>query len=397
MRKFNIIVAILIALLSAGCSSHRKTAKESSVTVKTASTNQEMPFWCELLYRTYSNENSNVCLSPLSAQLAIAMTAEGAEGETQQQMYNTIGSDICEEAKNIMARFNDNTCKSELNLANSIWINDKLSVKEEFINSNKTIFDAEVNTIPFDRHATKKINNWCSDNTKGKIKDVVDKVGADNMMFLINALYLKTKWWSKFDARNTKKQLFTTATGNVVDVDMMKQSLKTQYYIDDVVQIATLPFEEGFEMVFVLPRYNKSIDDAIMHLATHHKECTEEMELYKVDFSVPKFKTEYSVYMRDILYAMGMEKPFCIDAEFGKISDIPLYIDNIIQKTYINIDENGAEAAAVTVVDMRCGALPPQAEKRATMTLDRPFIYAIRDRVTDTMIFIGTIGDPGKK
>ena len=228
MTRFNIFVAIIAVLLSAGCSSHRKTAKESSVTVKTASTNQEMPFWCELLYRTYSNENSNVCLSPLSAQLAIAMTAEGAEGETQQQMYNTIGSDICEEAKNIMARFNDSTAKSELNLANSIWINDKLSVKEEFINSNKTIFDAEVNTIPFDRHAVKRINNWRSDNTKGKITDVVDKVSADNMMFLINALYLKTKWWSKFDARNTKKQLFTTATGNVVDVDMMKQSLKKQ-------------------------------------------------------------------------------------------------------------------------------------------------------------------------
>lgn len=396
MKRFTIFVAIIVAMFSTGCSSHRKTAKESIVT-KTASTNQEMPFWCELLYRTYSNENSNVCLSPLSAQLAIAMTAEGAEGDTQQQMYNTIGSDICEEAKNIMVRFNDSTSKSELNLANSIWINDKLSVKEEFINSNKTLFDAEVNTIPFDKYATEKINGWCSDNTKGKIKDVVDKVGADNMMFLINALYLKTKWWSKFDARNTKKQSFTTAAGKVVDVDMMKQSIKTQYYIDDTIQMATLPFEDGFEMLFVLPRYKKSIDDAIMHLATQHKDCTDKMEVYKVEFSVPKFKTEYSVYMREMLYAMGMEKAFSIDAEFGKISDQPLYIDNIIQKTYINIDENGAEAAAVTVVDMRCGALPPQAEKRATMTLDRPFIYAIRDKATDTIVFIGTIGDPNKR
>ena len=396
MKRFTIFVAIIVAMFSTGCSSHRKTAKESIAT-KTASTDQETPFWCELLYRTYSNENSNVCLSPLSAQLAIAMTALGAEGETQQQMYNTIGSDICEEAKNIMARFNDSTAKSELNLANSIWINDKLSVKEEFINSNKTLFDAEVNTIPFDKYATEKINGWCSDNTKGKIKDVVDKIGADNMMFLINALYLKTKWWSKFDARNTKKQSFTTATGKVVDVDMMKQSIKTQYYIDDTIQMATLPFEDGFEMLFVLPRYKKSIDDAIMHLATQHKDCTDKMEVYKVEFSVPKFKTEYSVYMREMLYAMGMEKAFSIDAEFGKISDQPLYIDNIIQKTYINIDENGAEAAAVTVVDMRCGAMPPQEEKHATMTLDRPFIYAIRDKATDTIVFIGTIGDPSKR
>ena len=177
----------------------------------------------------------------------------------------------------------------------------------------------------------------------------------------------------------------------------IKKVLKTQYYIDDTIQMATLPFEDGFEMVFVLPRYKKSIEDAIDHLATQYKNCTDNMETYEIALFLPKFKTEFSIYMRDILYAMGMERAFGCEAQFGNISGTQLYIDNIIQKTYIGVDEDGAEAAAVTAVTMRCGALPPQDVKRATMMLDRPFIYAIRDRVTDTMIFVGTVGNPNKK
>ena len=387
---------LFIAILLAGCSTCKKAAKVEVETVATDSFPKSAPFWSKLLHHTYSPQNSNVCLSPLSAQLAIAMTATGAEGETQEQMYGTIGNDICEKAKGVIARFDDKTCKSELNLANSIWINDKLSVKEKFINSNKSSFNAEVNTIPFDREAKRKINNWCKENTNGKINEIIDEINANDMMYLINALYFKSPWSTPFNTGLTTSKSFTTAEGKVVTVDMMKQESKIQYYIDDTIQMATLPFEDGFEMVLVLPRYKKSIDDAIDHLATQYQNCTDNMETYEVTLSLPKFKTEFSIYMREMLYAMGMEKAFRIDAEFGKISDTPLYIDNIIQKTYIGVDEIGAEAAAVTAVTMRCGAYPRKYMK-ATMTLDRPFIYAIKDRVTDSILFIGTVGDPNKK
>ena len=121
------------------------------------------------------------------------------------------------------------------------------------------------------------------------------------------------------------------------------------------------------------------------------------MEIYKVDFSVPKFKTEFSMNIRDILYGMGMQRAFSNEAQFGKISDNPLYIDEVIHKTFISIDESGAEAAAVTAVSMRAGAFMPREEKRATMILDRPFIYAIKDRKTGSIFFVGTVCNPNKK
>ena len=397
MKRFNISVAIIVALFSAGCYAQEKTSKENIIATETASVSQKMPFWCELLHRTYSKEDCNICLSPLSAQMAIAMAAIGAEGETQQQMYSTIGNSINEDAKDIIARFDEENGRCELNLANSIWINDKLSVKQDFIDKNKSIYNAEVNTITFDKYAKNIINNWCSDNTKGKINEIIDEIDKSDMMYLINALYFKSPWLTPFEADLTKRKSFTTAEDKVVTVDMMKKVLKTQYYIDDTIQMATLPFEDGFEMVFVLPRYKKSIEDAIDHLATQYKNCTDNMETYEIALFLPKFKTEFSIYMRDILYAMGMERAFGCEAQFGNISGTQLYIDNIIQKTYIGVDEDGAEAAAVTAVTMRCGAMPPQDVKRATMMLDRPFIYAIKDRVTDTMIFVGTVGNPNKK
>ena len=396
MTRYNIFI-IMVAILFTGCSACKKVNTENVDVVASDNIDKNAPFWNRLLYHASSAENSNICLSPLSVQLALAMTATGAEGETQEQMYNTIGKNICDEAENIISRFNEEIKDCELNLANSIWINNRLKVKDEFINSNKSIYDAEIRNIPFDKSAIGKINGWCKENTKGKIDEIIDRVDANNMMYLINALYFKAPWWNPFRPENTRKQPFTTADGNVVEAEMMKQSFKTSYYIDDTVQIATMPFQGGFEMIFILPRYEKDINDAIRHLSSHYKNCTDKMEIYKVDFSVPKFKTEFSMNIRDILYGMGMQRAFSNEAQFGKISDEPLYIDEVIHKTFISIDESGAEAAAVTAVSMRAGAFMPREEKRATMILDRPFIYAIKDRKTGSIFFVGTVCNPNKK
>lgn len=396
MTRYNIFI-IMIAILFTGCSACKKVNTENVDVVASDNIDKNAPFWNRLLYHASSAENCNICLSPLSVQLALAMTATGAEGETQEQMYNTIGKNICDEAENIISRFNEESTECELNLANSIWINNRLKVKDEFINSNKSIYNAEIKNIPFDKNAIGKINGWCNENTNGKINEIIDRIDANNMMYLINALYFKAPWWNPFRPENTRKQPFTTADGKVVEADMMKQSFKTSYYIDDTVQIATMPFQGGFDMIFILPRYKKDLNDAIRHLSAQYKSCTDKMEIYKVDFSVPKFKTEFSMNIRDILYGMGMQRAFSNEAQFGKISDNPLYIDEVIHKTFISIDESGAEAAAVTAVSMRAGAFMPREEKRATMILDRPFIYAIKDKKTGTIFFVGTVCNPNKK
>ena len=143
MTRYNIFI-IVVAMFFAGCTACKKVATGDVNVIATDNIDKSAPFWNKLLYHASSGGNNNVCLSPLSVQMAIAMTATGAEGETQEQMYSTIGKEICDEAERIISRFNEESTECELNLANSIWINKRLKVKEDFINSNKSIYNAEI-------------------------------------------------------------------------------------------------------------------------------------------------------------------------------------------------------------------------------------------------------------
>lgn len=393
MRKayLTALPLLAVAILLAGCSSRKAVQDIHATTLQ-----PQAPFWGKLLHSIYSTvEQENICLSPLSAEIALAMTATGAEGETMQQMHNVIQTGDSRYYNGLIADLRKEGKWSEMKIANSIWINRNLDVKESFKNANREMFDAQVNTIPFDSQATGLINDWCKQNTQGKINGIIDKVEPHHMMFLINALYFKASWSTPFNAKFTEKASFTTSGNSVVDVDMMKQTFNTAYYIDDVVQMATKPFKERYDMLFILPRYGKSIDDAIAHLATNYDSCINSMERYKVEFSMPKFKCEYRTSLKESLCGMGMARAFSGKAEFGGISQAPLYIDDVIQKTFINVDEEGAEAAAVTAVAVGLLAMRDQTPK-STMTLNRPFIYAIRDCATGTILFIGKVGNPNK-
>lgn len=386
------ILTISALLFLAGCSTCRNKVAIDS---KAENGALEAPFWSKLLYETYSTEEEeNFCLSPLSAQLAMSIAAKGAEGETLKQMQNTIGNYSAEDSKELIGDSKNENSPCEVKIANSIWINENFSVKERFITKNKTDFNAEVRTIPFDENAAGIINNWCKENTKGKIEEIIDEVEALDMMFLINALYFKAPWRDPFKTGSTTKEDFTTSDGNIIKVEMMKQTFHTPYYSDDIVQIVAKPFKERYEMLFILPWRNRSIGDAINHIAVNYKECIDSMKNYRIDFSLPKFRSEYGTSLKNTLCNMGMEMPFGKEAQFGGISDIPLYIKDVFQKTFISVDEEGAEAAAVTSVTIGMMSMRPQ--QKITMKLDRPFIYAIRDKKTDRILFIGKVGNPNK-
>lgn len=386
--RYKILAAITVAIMLAGCSTSRNTAETDKALPQTT------PFWSSLFQNVISAEKEeNVCLSPLSALTALAMTADGAEGKTLEQMNTILISD--NKSKDFFKSLNEEEDGCEVKLANSIWINDKLDVRQDFIDGNREKFNALVNTIPFDKATAGKINAWCKENTNGKIESIVDKVEPYNMLFLINALYFKAPWRNPFRSANTTRKAFTTEKGNVVNVEMMSQTLKTSYYIDDTVQIVTKPFKSRYDMLLVLPRYGKSIDDALTHLTVRYDSCISDMERYNVELSMPKFKCEYKIILNDALCEMGMRRPFGNEAEFGRISNAPLHIDNVVQKTYINVDEEGAEAAAATAVSVGLMAMPERV-KKATMTIDSPFLYAIRDNVTNTILFIGKVGNPNK-
>lgn len=359
---------------------------------------KELPFW-GALFTSVCNESKkeNVCISPLSAQLALSMTATGATGDTQQQMYGTMGltGDVNANAKETIEKLADNRHECEVNIANSIWINDKLDVKESFINTNKEYFNALVTTAPFNRETLKAINSWCSDNTKGKITSALSDIKKNDRMYLINALYFKGGWDKEFNANKTKEKPFTREDGESAEVQMMRQEVRAPYYEDDKIQIVTKYFKSLYQMQLILPAEGVSIEEATTHLALNYEKILGSMSIYEVDLSMPRFKSEFGTSLKNPLKKMGMPRAFSAQAQLSGISDEPLYIDDVYQKTFIKVDEEGAEAAAVTVV--RAGLLSMMRPEKRTVKLDRPFIYLITNHhCPNTPLFIGKVGNPNE-
>ena len=394
--RYRILPILAIAIMFTGCCTCRKANKEMDNKITANASEmlpQEAPLWGGLLYSTLLMDNSeNVCISPLSAQLAFAMTATGARGETREEIEKVmrIGDGLTEQ----IVSLREEGEHYEVNIANSIWINWNLPVKERFIEENRECYDAEVNRIPFDAAAPEKINGWCKENTNGKIPSIIDEIKPTDMMYLINALYFKAPWRNEFNAKATKKQDFTTAGGEKVQAEMMHQTITTGYYNDEAIQIVSKPFKERYEMLFILPERNVSISEALAYFTAEYDNCMSGMEQYRVELSLPKFKSEYQMPLKSILNSMGMERAFGAGAEFGGITKKPLYIDDAIQKTFISIDEEGAEAAAVTAVMV--GFLSTGPRKSVSVTFDRPFLYAIKDYTTGSILFIGKVGNPNK-
>lgn len=407
MKPYKIITSLLMATALTSCTTKKQhsegimeqphNAVEGTYTKENKETS--IPFWGDLfIHACRESSAENVCVSPLSAQFALSMTANGATGETRQQMYGTMGLDAGANvvAKGLMERFNTSGESCTVNIANSIWINDRLNVKKEFVDTNRYYFDAETERIPFIKESLARINGWCSEKTNGKIKSILGEIKKSDRMYLINALYFKGGWKDEFRISGTKDEPFTKADGNVTDVPMMKQVIKTSYYEDETIQMADKPFKGGYRMLLVLPREGVSMEKATTHLAEGYTEFIGNMSTHEVTLSMPRFRNESAILLNEPLKKMGMPKAFGNAAEFNGISDTPLHIDNVLQKTFINVDEKGAEAAAVTAIMVGLTSMPRQFEKR-TMTLDRPFIYIITDNQADNILFIGKVGNPSNK
>lgn len=353
-------------------------------------------FWGELLGRACKESTKeNICLSPLSAQFAMAMVANGAEGETQKEIYSTmqLGDDINSHFRKLMDVPSE---QSKLEIANSIWINEKLDVREQFIATNKENFDALVERIKFDDHAVGRINGWCKENTNGRIPSIIDKVKADDMMYLINAIYFKAKWQEPFARHNTTKKKFTTEKGEEVEVDMMMQRNSAAYYKDEILAITSKSYNGRYSMLLVLPNEGVTCSQAARHLAGNYSTYIKEMDRCDVMLSLPKFKTNFFTSLKPMLTGMGIKSAFSKNAQFGGISDKPLLISDVMQKTFVSVDEEGTEAAAVTsvMVGLLSAARPDKVE---IMTFDRPFIYAIIDKYSNEVLFTGKVGDPTKE
>lgn len=404
MIRHALLLAFAVLLLS--CSTQKAidskisneditaAAKQHAVTADDKMTKERCnSFWGDLLNSVCENSSKeNVCLSPLSAKLAMAMAVNGAEGKTKEEICSAmqIGDEANSHSKELLSVPSGSSCRLEI--ANSIWINEKLDVKEGFIATNKEYFDATVERTKFDCNAVSRINEWCREKTNGRIPSIIEEIMPDDMMYLLNAIYFKAIWSQPFSKQNTKKQKFTTDKGEDVEVDMMMQRSAAAYYSDDVLALAAKSYNGGYSMLLALPNEGVTCGEAARHLAKNLDTCVREMNRCDMQLSLPKFTTEFCTSLKPYLSFLGIKRAFGKKAQFGGISDTPLLISDVMQKAFITIDEKGTEAAAVTSV--RAGLLSAgRPNNIEIMTLDRPFIYAIVN-YDNEVLFVGKVGNP---
>ena len=357
-------------------------------------------FFANLFDEEALTEDKNFMVSPLSLSMALSMTMNGAAGETGKAMKQTLQmGDYSEtEINGYYKKLKDALLKTDpttkLSIANAIFANRQVAIHSDFIKTNQSYYDATVQPVDFSDAATAGIiNKWASDQTHGLIKKVIERTNALDLMYLLNALYFKGTWTTEFDAKNTSLKPFAGQDGVTTQVEMMKQKAKFNYTENQDLQLVQLPYgNQAFSMMVLLPHEGKELRDVLA--ATRQRDYWSGLKSglreAEVDLFLPKFKTEYSKKLNDLLTKMGMGITFTDAANFSGITDVPARISFVKQDTYISTDESGTEAAAVTTVGMELTSMPSQPQK-VIFNAERPFIYIIQENSTGAILFMGAV------
>lgn len=350
-------------------------------------------FAIELLKNSVDGKDNSM-VSPLSVLLALSMTANGAKGETLRQMEELLCGGISIDelnryCKSYAGQLPD-TQKTRFSIANSIWIKDGFDVREDFLKTNHSFYNASVYEAAFDESTVNDINKWVYDKTQKMIDGVIEEIGEDAVMYLINAIAFEAEWQKVYEEGQTRKNSFTEEGGSRYDVDMMFS--KEDIYIEDKNATGFVKnYLDGYAFVALRPKDGVTLDEYIKSLSGEgFLKMLENKKGGAVYAGLPKFESEYSLDMKDILSEMGMPEAFDRKtADFsGMNASVQLYINSVIHKTYIKVDERGTKAGAVTSVEMDCeGAALEYYE----VTLDRPFVYAIVDTQNNLPVFIGAV------
>ena len=356
-------------------------------------------FFSRVFAEEAADEDKNFMVSPFSLSMALSMTWNGAAGETKTAMKEALGlsnfSD--EEANEYFKKLKEALLKTDpstkLAIANSIWTNKNIAIKSDFLSVNKEYYNATPEAVDFtDAKTVGRINQWASDNTEGLIDKVLEKTKAEDLMYLLNAIYFKGIWTSKFDKKNTTKMPFVYENGTSKTVDMMVQTAKFNYAGDETLQAVQLPYgNQAFSMVVLLPQEGKKLQDVVATTQSngYWETLKSKMRSAEVNLFLPKFKTKYNKKLNQALKDMGMGIAFTQNADFSKMADAPAMISTVDQFTYISTDEEGTEAAAVTVIGIELTSLP--VHNKVSFKADKPFIYVIQENSTGAVLFMGAV------
>jgi serpin B len=357
-------------------------------------------FGIDLFRVTALEENTNMMLSPLSASTALTMLLNGCNTQTYEQIRDMLGfegltlAEINDAYRSLVGQLLVVDPEIQLSLANSVWYRQDFYVKQDFLNTMDSAFDSEIGALDFGQpSALETINGWAKDNTNGKIPKVLNEIDSDMVMFLMNALYFKGTWTYQFEPDQTASVPFHPENGSIVNVDMMRSLIPVKTVSDNEAAAFELPYgRQNFSMVIILPdnslgEYLPGFDETDWSNITASLDAIPDAD--EIEMIMPKFKFDYEKYLNEQLKSLGMTDAFePYLADLSGISDDDIYVDFVKQNTFVDVNEEGTEAAAVTTIGIKEVSMPP------SFTIDRPFIFGIRERTTNTLLFIGKIENP---
>lgn len=369
-----------------------------------AMVSQSNGFSFDLLNRMIEEHpDENVMLSPLSLSEVLVMVANGAAGNTREEILNTLGfaENSMEEVNAYYRTLHSGLLQADprvkLSLANSVWIEDDFTVKQSFTETLSANYDAEVNVLPFDRNMVNKVNDWCARKTNGTISKFLEEE-PDFQLLLLNALYFKGGWKEKFKKEKTLERTFYKPISNK-RVDFMRGSFDALCYSsdDEPFKVLRLPYgNDAFSMIIALPDEGVNVDEFAKTITGDEwQRWIDGMEEYEnVKVELPKFKMEFDFEndLKKVLQAMGIKEAFAATSDFSGINDDNrLYVGGVKQKTFIEVNEEGTTAAAVSGI---IGYTSPGVSKYLEFIVNRPFIYAIQERSSGAILFVGKVTNP---
>ncbi len=350
-------------------------------------------------------KNRSIVCSPLSITYVLSMVNDGATGTTEQELEQTLGfhkggiqavNDYC---KNLIDNLPHVDEKVQLNIANAIFVNDKYQLKKQFQQDMANYYDAKAEALDFSSPSTlDRINGWCDEKTRGMIPTILERVDPRTVSYLLNAIYFKAEWASMFEKNETREEVFTTPDGET-RVPLMHQNVYMNYLRNDIYAAVSIPYGNGqWMMTVMLPEDGKTTDDVISSLAASGwstdflKNPLREARRYAVDLKLPRFETAF-----DTDDAGGLIE-LLMGAFDGNSAEIPnmcengnLYISMMKQKAKIKVNEEGSEAAAVTIaaVNFTSAVADTQEPPKATFHANRPFVYVIHEQSSGVILFVG--------
>ncbi|MFO7674807.1 MAG: serpin family protein [bacterium] len=350
---------------------------------------------------------ANLFISPPSIALALAMAWNGARGETRAAMAEALGlggldpAEVNRASAALLAAFATGDDKVTLDIANSLWSRRGIPLAEEFVKTNADYYGARAAELDFGSpEAVRTINDWVSDRTRGRIPDIIGRLQPEDVLVLLNAVYFKGAWTDAFDPEFTREREFAAAGGAKKPWPMMARSAEFRYREGDGFQAVRLGYGAGDIAMYVLLPEGPPAGLAARLAPGEFARWAGELRMRRGEVVLPRFRLEYAKKLNDALKRVGMDIAFDpARADFhgmlGAEIDMPFFISEVMHKSFVEVSEEGTEAAAATSVTLTLTAMPVE-EERFRMVCDRPFLYAIRDDRSGALLFAGVLNDPSE-